>query len=247
MNFLQSSILYNYLYTPQSWLHNQPKTIKILTFFCCLIYLPYIPLYGIFYILLALLFIYKSIKIPNLINKNLKRIFLIFLFFIIINIQDQRMLKNNLIIHRKYIQIFPLNKYLLIKRIINAPSYLISLSLFRLLGIHLISLFAIQLLLITTLYENIVYLFFKYLHKKTNQISQSFFYEVNISIEFIQAIFQYLELIKQSYIIRFLQFNKTISLIEYLIIYFFCIKQLIINIQKQIYITAESLYSREIY
>jgi energy-coupling factor transporter transmembrane protein EcfT len=105
----------------------------------------------------------------------------------------------------------------------------------------------IKLLLMTTLYENILYLFFKYLDKKTGEIYQHLFYEVNIAIEFIEAIFQYLELIKNSYIIRFLNFNKNMPFIEHLIIYFFCIKQLIINIQKQIYIVAESLYSREIY
>ena len=252
MNLIQSSVLYNYLYSPKSWLHSRTNKTKIFTISCCLIYLPYMSLYQIFCTLLILLCLYKSIKMPNLINKNLKKTALIFLFFITINVQDSQMLTSNLVIHRKYIQIYPLNKFLLIKKemhnSIELPlSYLISLSFIRLLSIHFISLLIIRLLLITTLYENILYLFFKDLYRKTNQIYQSFFYEVNIAIEFIQAIFQYLELIKYSYIIRFLHFNRSISFIEHLIIHFFCIKQLIINIQKQIYTVAESFYSREIY
>ena len=252
MNLIQSSILYNYLYSPKSWLHNKTNKTKIITVLCCLIYLPYMSLYQIFYTLFILLCLYKSITTPNFINKNLKKTALVFLFFIIVNIQDSQVLTSNLIPHRKYIQIFPLNKFLFIKgeihrSIKSSPNYLISLSFIRLMIIHFTSLLIIRLLLITTLYENILYLFFKYLYKKTNQIYQSFFYEVNIAIEFVEAIFQYLELIKYSYIIRFLHFNRSVSFVEYLVIHFFCIKQLTINIQKQIYTVAESCYSREIY
>lgn len=252
MNLIQSSILYNYLYSPKSWLHNKTNKTKICIILCCLICLPYMSLYQIFYTLFILLCLYKSITIPNLFNKNLKKTALVLLFFIIVNIQNSQILTSNLITHRKYIQIFPLNKFLLVRKEIHhsmelPPSYLVSLSFIRLMSIHFTSLLIIRLLLMTTLYENILYLFFKYLYKKTNHISQSFFYEVNIAIEFIQAIFQYLELIKYSYIIRFLYFNRSISFVEHLTIHLFCIKQLIINIQKQIYAVAESFYSRGIY
>lgn len=252
MNLIQSSLLYNYLYSPKSWLHNKNNKKKTFTIFCCLIYLPYMSLYQIFCSLFILLCLFKSVKTPKFINKHFKKTALIFLFFIILNIEKKELLTNNTVIHRKYIHIFPLNQSLSIKKNINnliesTSSYLISLSFIRLLSIHFLSLIMIKLLLMTTLYENILSLFFKYLYKNTNQIYKHLFYEVNIAIEFIEAIFEYLELIKNSYIIRFLHFNKKISFTEHLIIYFFCIRQLIINIQKQIYIVAESLYSREIY
>ena len=240
MNFIQSSILYNYLYSPKSWLHNKSTITKVFTIFCGLIYLPYMSIHQISFILLFLLCLYKSIKIPNLINKNIKKMALIFLFFIIINIQDESTLTISLLTERQYLQIYPLDNSTQ-----SFPKYLISLSFIRLLSIHFISLVVIKLLLMTTLYENILFLFFNYLYRRSGQIYQKIFFEINIAIEFIHLIFKQLEIIKYSYILRFLRFSKNIPRRVHLTVYFLCIKQLIINIEKQIYIISEILYGRE--
>nr|YP_009502167.1 hypothetical protein [Porolithon onkodes]ASB29768.1 hypothetical protein [Porolithon onkodes] len=241
MNFIQSSILYNYLYSPKNWLHDQSTITKVFTVFCSLICLPYVAIDIIIAIVLFFLCLYKLIKVPDPMNKNIKKVALIFLFFTIINIQNESTLTISLLTERQYIRICPLDNF-----IQPFPKYLISLSFIRLLSIHFISLTVIKLLLMTTLYENILLLFFNYLHKKSNQIYQKVFFEINITIEFIQVIFKQLEIIEYSYILRFLEFNKNISSKVLLTIYFLCIKQLILNIKKQIQIISETLYSRNI-
>lgn len=242
MNLIQSSILYNYLYSPKSWLHDQSTMSKVFTVFCTLICLPYMQTNQVFSTFLFLLCLYRLIKIPNLINKNIKKIVLIFLFFIIINIQDESTLTISLLAERQYIQICPLDNFIRL-----SPKYFVSLSFIRLLSIQFISLIVIKLLLTTTVYENILFLFLNYSYKRSNQIYQKIFFEINIAIEFIQVIFKQLEIIKYGYILRFLGFNKNISHKVYLTIYSLCIKKLIFNIEKQIQIISESLYSREIF
>lgn len=252
MTLIQSSILYNYLYSPINWLHQQPTSVKICAFLFLLIYLPYTSLDKIFYLSIILFVFYLSISIPKIIVKNIKNLAIVFLFFTITNIQNESTLTNNILIDRDYIQIYPLRLSIFTQIQINSlellsNSYFISNSFIRLLSINLISLLIMRLLLLTTLYESLLLFFFKYLYKIPNKFCKKFFFEVNIAIEFIQVIFKQLETIRYSFMIRFLQLNKKLSYQEYLTIYFFCFKQLIIKIQKQIYFLAESLFSREIY
>ena len=252
MTLIQSSILYNYLYSPTSWLHQQSTSIKVCAFLFFLIYLPYTSLYKIFYLSIILLIFYSSINIPKIIVKDINNIAMIFLFFTITNIQNEFTLTSNILMERDYIQIYPLRAPIfrqihIYNLVILSNSYFISTSFIRLLSINLISLLIMKLLLLTTLYESLLLFFFKYLYKIPNKFCKKFFFEINIAIEFIQVIFKQLETIQYSYMIRFLQLNKKLSYHEYLTIYFFCLRQLIVNIQKQIYFLAESLYSREIY
>lgn len=252
MTLIQSSILNNYLYSPISWLHQQPTSVKVYAFFFFLIYLPYTSLNKIFYLSIIFFVFYLSINIPKIVVKNINNIAIIFLFFTITNIQNEFTLTNNMLIDRNYIQIYPLKVSIftqihLHSSAILSNSYFISTSFIRLLSINLISLLAMKLLLLTTLYESLLLFFFRYLYKIPNKLCKKFFFEINIAIEFIQVIFKQLENIQYSYIIRFFELNKKLSYQEQLTIYFFCLRQLIINIQKQIYFLAESLYSREIY
>lgn len=252
MTLVQSSILNNYLYSPISWLHQQPTSVKIYAFFFLLIYLPYISLNKIFYLSIIFFVFYLSINIPKIIVKNINNIVMIFLFFTITNVQNEFTLTSNLLIDRDYIQIYPLRASIFTQLhihslVILSNSYFISTSFIRLLSINLISLLAMKLLLLTTLYESLLLFFFKYLYKISNKLCKRFFFEINIAIEFIQVIFKQLETIQYSYMIRFLQLNEKLSYQEHLTIYFFCLRQLMINIQKQIYFITESLYSREIY
>ena len=252
MTLIQSSILYNYLYSPINWLHRQSVSVKICAFLFFLIYLPYTSLDKIFYLSIILFMFYLSINIPKIIVNNINNLAIIFLFFTITNIQNEFTLTSKILIDRDYIQIYPL-KVSIFTQIqtgsleILSNSYFISTSFIRLLSINLISLLIMKLLLLTTFYESLLLFFFKYLYKIPNKFCKKSFFEINIAIEFIQVIFKQLETIQCSFVIRFLQLNKKFSYQEYLTIYFFCFKQLIINIQKQIYFLAESLYSREIY
>ena len=252
MTLIQSSILYNYLYSPISWLHQQSTSVKICAFLFFLIYLPYTSLDKIFYLFIILFIFYLSIDIPKVIVRNINNFAIIFLFFTITNIQNEFTLTSNMLIDRNYIQIYPL-KGLIFTRIqidsleILSNSYFISASFIRLLSINLISLLIMKLLLLTTLYESLLLFFFKYLYKIPNKFCKKFFFEINVAIEFLQVIFKQLETTQSSFMIRFSQSNRKLSYQEYLTIYFFCFRQLIINIQKQIYFLAESLYSREIY
>ena len=252
MTLIQSSILYNYLYSPRSWLHRQPTSVKICSFLFYLIYSPYISLDKIFYLSIIFFVFYMSVNIPKTIIRNINNITMIFLFFTITNIQDKSTLTSKILINRNYIQIYPSRALIFTQRNIDSltilsNAYFISTSFIRLLSINFISLLVMKLLLLTTLYENLLLFFFKFLYKFPNKFRKKVFFEINIAIEFIQIIFKQLETIQYSYMIRFLQFKKKISYQEYLTIYFFCLKQLMINIQKQVYSLAESLYSREIY
>ena len=226
MTLIQSSILYNYLYSPISWLHQQPTSVKICTFLYFLIYLPYTSLNKIFYLSIILLVFYLSVNVPRIIVKNIKNFTIIFLFFTITNIQNEFTLTSNLLVDREYIQIYPF-KVLILPQIymsrlgIVSNSYFISTSFIRLLSINLISLLIMKLLLLTTLYENLLLFFFKCLYKIPNKFCKKIFFEINIAIEFIQVIFKQLENIQYSFIIRFLQLDKKLSYQEYLIIYFF--------------------------
>ena len=195
---------------------------------------------------------YLSINVPKIIMKNIRNLATIFLFFTITNIQDQFTLVSDILVDRNYIQIYPL-RISIFTQIDNdrlaalSSSYFISTSFIRLLSINFISLLIMKLLLLTTLYENILLFIFKYLYKIPGKFCRKIFFEINIAIEFVQIIFKQLETVKYSYLIRFLQFKRKISYQEYLTIYFFCFRQLMINMQKHIYFFAESFYSREIY
>ena len=251
MILIQSSILYNYLYSPVSWLHKQPTSLKVCSFLFYLIYLPYTSLSKIFYLSIILFVFYLSINVPEIIFKNINSIAIIFLFFTITNIQDKSTLTSRILVNRNYIQIYPLRTSIFTQKNIDnitklSNTYFISTSFIRLLSINFISLLVMKLLLLTTFYENILLFFFKYLYKIPSKLCKKVFFEINIAIEFIQIIFKQLETVQYSFMIRFLQSQKKISYQEYLTIYFFCFKQLIISIQKQIYFLAESLYSREI-
>ena len=251
MTFIQSSILYNYLYSPISWLHQQPISIKIYFFFFYLIYLPYTSLNKIFYLFIIFFVFYLSINVPKIIVKNIKNLAIVFLFFTITNIQNEFTLTSKILANRNYIQIYPLKISILTQINIDnlailSNTYFLSTSFIRLLSINFISLLIMKLLLLTTLYENLLLFFFKYLYKIPNKFYKKFFLEINIAIEFIQVIFKQLEAIQYSYVIRFLQLKKDLSYQEYLTIYFFCLRQLMTNIQQQVYFVAESLYSREI-
>ena len=251
MILIQSSILYNYLYSPISWLHRQPASIKVFSFLFYLIYLPYMSLDKIFYLSIIFCVFYLSINRSKVITKNINNLAIVFLFFTITNIQDKSTLTSKMLINRNYIQIYPLRISIFKQKNIDnitklSNTYFISTSFIRLLSINFIALLVMRLLLLTTLYEDILLFFLKYLYKIPSKLCKKIFFEINIAIEFIQIIFKQLEIIQYSYMIRFLQSKKQISYQEYFTIYFFCFKQLIINIQKHIYCLAESLYSREI-
>lgn len=254
MNFIKFSVLYAYLYSPQSWLHKQNNTKKIYIFFIYLICLPYMPIKYICFFLIGLVYMYKSTYVPVQLNNYFYNITSVFMFFILINIQHKKNLIPELLIHKNYLQIYPLDnpfssylnydqKY----KIFPSQFYYLSKSLIRLLSINLLYLFWMKFLLLTTSYEKIIQIFLNHFKKYINSSTQRLAFEIQVAIQFLKIILKQLEVIRTAYIIRSIQLKKGPLCQNNLFIYFFCIQQLIINIYQSIYYITDTLYSREIH
>ena len=71
-------------------------------------------------------------------------------------------------------------------------------------------------------------------------------FEVKIATQFLNIILKQVEIIQTAYIIRAVKLQKTQKFQENILLYFFCIQQLIINIYENIQDTSSALYSSDI-
>lgn len=251
MNFIKSSVSHEYLYSPQSWLHKRKDITKIYIVFINLAYLPYVRIRYIYFYLLFFLLIYKSIYIPIKLNSYLCTIIFIFAFLTLINIQNKQQIFTDIVLKREYIQIHFIKRFFLsdIKEYntdhLSYQDYYLSASLIRLLSIIFLHLTSMKILLLTTVYRNILTVFFYHANKYKNTIFQKLFFEIQLSIQFLKIIFKQIDIIKVAYITRSVKIKRKVYLLEIISLYIFCLQQLLANLRKGIYNISNTLYSCE--
>lgn len=251
MNFLKFSILYAYLYSPKNWLHEQNNITKIYIFLINLVCLPYMSIKYISVFCLGLMSMYTFTYTPIQLRRYFYSIIFIFLCFILINIQKKDQIIPELLINRDYIQIHPQYNYFISynqnKEISCHQSYHLPVSLLRLLSINLIYLFLMKLFLMTTNYDKIIrtylHLFCKYINKSNQRLT----FEVQVANQFLKIILSQVDIVKTTYIIRFMQLKRRRISEKKLYAYLFCIQQLIVNIYSSIDYISDTLYSREVH
>ena len=89
-----------------------------------------------------------------------------FFFFTLTNIQSQQYTLTEINLHRKYIQIYPINNIYLFystkdynEENLFKNHYYLPLSLFRLLNINLLYIVSMKILLLTTIFQDIISFF----------------------------------------------------------------------------------------
>jgi len=253
MNFIKSSIFYDYLYSPKSWLHKQNNKIKIYICFIQLFFLPYSSFIYLTIFSISLLLLYNSTYVPNSIKNYLKRMIIFFIIFLIINIEQRDLTKYNQVSHRQTLQIFPLNKFTLFNGKNGLKSsrfsslyFYLPISIIRLLTINIIYLFFIKILLLTTHYNEIIKFILVKIKKHLKTPATILNLEVMISSQFLNIICYQIEILKIAYITRDIKLNMRHSIRESILTCILFIEQLILNIYQSIYTTSNTLYSREI-
>lgn len=251
MNFIKFSIFYEYLYSPISWSHKQNIQTKMVITIVQLILLPYIKLKYIFCIFMTCCYIYNFTYLPKNFKLYLKNTILLFTFFLLISIHSKNQ-SNNRSYNNAVIQIYPLHALYLLnintcQRINELPLYslYIPLSILRLLSIHLVYLFLIKFLLLTTNYEQMIQIILRNIQSLTNHIPNQLKLEIMISSQFLKTIFKQIKILKIAYITRNIKLNKRYIIKHILTIYLLFIEQLIINIYHNIYSITNTLYCRE--
>lgn len=254
MNFIKTSILWNYLYSPISWLHKYNNTLKIFTIIVYLIILPYISLKKIFFCSVFFQFVYYSIYVPIGITVYLIKVFIIFILYTLFNIQNYQQVIESYNLQRSHILIF--NSFNSLSKIKNCPlnreilsqyNYYLSSSLIRLLSISFLYLICMKILLLTTSYNKILEFFLKYINHYKELFIQKFILEVQMSIQFLEIILKQIQLIKFSHMTRSIKNNNNLSIYKLVLLYFFCLQQLIINSYNSIYNISNTIYSNEVY
>lgn len=246
-----------YLYSPRTRLHMDKTNYKIFYFFLQLSIIPFAHNIYIITILLIYLIILNKIKIPKKIKKKWLALSIIIIFIYVVHMYFITQIKfKNIILHNKsIITIQPFNflryfvtcqAYILNK--ITQLSICISLSFFRLINISLIYIITIDIILLTTYYESIIYFLIQNIKNNT----KLFFYNkttfiIIMASQFIKIIF--LEIIKLhiSYSIRNtnINTNKILNKQNMTSYYYLLINYLFRLFYYIRYITY-SLYSRSI-
>jgi len=253
MSFIKSSIFYEYLYSPKSWLHQQDNKFKIYICFIQLFFIPYSSFIYLILFSLSLFLLYNSTYVPNSVKNYLKRMMIFFIIFFIINIEQEELSQYNMLSTSETLQDSSSEKLRLfnskkdIKFIEVESSYFyIPISILRLLTINTIYLFFIKILLLTTHYNEIIkFILFK-IKKFLKQPVRIFNLEVMISSQFLNIICYQIEILKISYLTRDMTLNMRHDIKEKILIYIFFIQHLLLNIHENIYSISNTLYSREI-
>jgi len=249
MNFIKSSLLYNYLYSPKSWLHKQRSFFKIFFVLIYLSILPYLPIKAVYYSLIICLLIYNSIYIPLELNNYLCQIICFFSFLILISIQDKAKISIELIKKRRYYQLnslfnyFHKNKHnIKINKSYLNQDYSLPISLVRLLTINFSYLIFTKLLLMTTQYKDIIRFF---LSNCQNYILQRLAFEVQVAIQFINIILRQIKIMRIAYTTRTIKKKIKFSQIQ-ISLCFFCIQQSVDNMYQIVYNMSSTMYSSEV-
>ena len=253
MSFIKSSIFYEYLYSPKSWLHQKNNKFKIYICFIQLFFLPYSSFIYLKFFCLSLFILYNSIYVPNSVKNYLKRMMIFFMLFLAMNIEQKDINNYHLISNRQIIKIFPSDKLMILYNKnqfdiseFSSLYFYLPISIIRLLTINIVYLFFIKILLLTTHYNDVIKFILVKIKRSLRLPARILNLEVMISSQFLNIICCQIEILKIAYITRNINLNIKNNIKENISIYIFFIQQLLLNIYQNIYSISNTLYSREI-
>jgi len=253
MSFIKSSIFYEYIYSPKSWLHQQNHKFKIYICFIQLFFLPYSSFIYLKFFCLSLFILYNSIYVPNSVKNYLKRMMIFFMLFLAMNIEQKDINNYHLISNRQIIKIFPSDKLMILHKKnkfdiseFSSLYFYLPISIIRLLTINIVYLFFIKILLLTTHYNDVIKFILVKIKRSLRLPARILNLEVMISSQFLNIICCQIEILKIAYITRNINLNIKNNIKENISIYIFFIQQLLLNIYQNIYSISNTLYSREI-
>jgi hypothetical protein len=250
MNFVKLSTSYEHLYSPKSWLHFQDKRLKMTAVLIQLICLPVISLKHILIVFLAALLLCRSINIPKSLRKYFRKNIMIFTFFLLISIKKYSVSSINKADNRHILQVYPLN--CLNEQSVNAVRqpgnsfFYLHASVLRLIAIHSIYLILVRCLLLTTSYEDIVKIALMGLIYSQDYSNVKFIFIIMASSQFLKIIFEQMENMRVSCILRNINISQVNLLKITFVIFTSLLRQLAIKTRISIFTIASSLYNRDI-
>ena len=245
MSLIKLLVFYDYLYSPKSWLHKLSSQIKMHTIILLLLILPYMPLQYIAIYFFLCAYLHRFIYIHKHLKMYYKSIVLLFTFFLCISIQYSPINTTKRLIQICPLNYFNINNNILVNQILSCCFYLPA-SVVRLLSINIVYLFLMKLLLLTTIYEELVNHILNYLKYLVNSSTNQLKFEVMISAQFLKAILKHIEKIRIGYLIRNIRFNKWYIFKDNLYINFFFLQQLLFSMYNKVKDISNTIYSREI-
>lgn len=249
MHFFQTLVVHNYLYSPKGWLHKQRNILKVLFVFISITIIPYICLFKILICITIYLLLYKINSFPSIITSSLYNLFSFIVCFLAISIENEQKIFQNYNIGRKYVIILPVTENFL-QEIKNTqmykPTFGLPLTLVRLLSITYFYLTATKILLLTTTHQNIIQCFMNNINQYVKISYQRLMFECQISITFLNTMFQQIEQIRESIFIRKVKFKRSFSFRNYLVLYHFSLQRGIINTYNNIYNISNAIHQNEV-
>ena len=250
MNFIKASISCRYLYSPISWLHLQNGKAKFYINIIQLSYLTIAPLKNILFSFIITILLLKSIKAPKHIARYFYENFALFAFFIIMSAKHSDQYKTNNSKKRPVLKIYLNQDYSILnltkKSYTEKSFFYIPISLVRLVAIHLIHLVSAKYLMLTTRDEHIMQLVLGKIANSHMPSIKKLIFTTTVSPQFLEIIFDEIDAIKMSILIRNCQPNyiyiiqhgacKIILLFQYLLY----------GINNAIHNIAKTLYARDI-
>ena len=247
MTVLKLLMFHDYLYSPKNWLHKQPKVFKIVIIFIKLSLLPYLSFSNLFFFTLFYLliseFTYNSTRIGN----HLYRMFFVFSIFTILNFQSEHQILKEENCNRNYLFICHYRKNIeqdTSDRLVIL--YGLPISLIRLSKISFLYVTIIKLLVFTTSQKDIIRYLFKPFHKYKKKLSQRFLFEIQVSLNFLNIIFNQIEIMQVAYIIRSILYKQVFHYRYSLTSLFFNVQQIVFNTYYYIYSISNTIYYNEV-
>nr|UAD88831.1 hypothetical protein [Gracilariopsis chorda] len=229
MNFLQISLLNRYIYSPETWLHKLKSRKKIYFLFiylCIILYTNsiYISISTTIYFILFLY--YKILETCNI--KSIGQYFLILCIIVYISL----LLKLQ-------------SSYLFIELLLNIYNILIYIKdlytlQFRTILLVIHYMIVINIIFITTMYEDIIFSFLIFCAKYKSNI----IWKITLISSFASQSLERINL-KIQYIILTIRIKNLIYSFRY-DIYIYLILKLLREIHSDIYVISSLLYSREL-
>ncbi len=249
MNLARLFASYEYLYSPKSWLHLQNSKTKLTIVFLQLMYLPVISLKDILACLLFLLFLWRSIEIPQGIKNYFLKSWAISILFVLISAKTENSYNSKVLCQRKVLRLSLFNIQtsdgtMAIRS--TGFSFYLPASALRFISIHLIYLFSIRLLLLTTKHSNMLKVAiagFKYFQHRSRV---KFTFIVMASSQFLKIISEQIEIARIAYILRAIDEGRTNNWRVFFSTLISFIRLFAVNINITIFIIAHTLYSKEI-
>jgi len=246
MKLAKLSASYEYLYSPRSWLHFQNSEVKLTAVLVQLIYLPFISIKSILGHLFCLLIIQKSIKMPRSLKNYFRESLIVFSFFMLISIKKNNPCNSGEIYSRNILQIYlhsmATRHDILAAKAGDRSFFYLHVSTVRLIAIHLIYLFLIRHILLTTKHENIL----KVIMTRCKYSKKKLIFIIMTSLQFLKTIFGEIEIIRIAYILRGISISTINEKRVFFFILAFFLKQLLINIGACVSGITCTLYSKDI-